>query len=60
MPQGGSKLQPKPATKRHNKANNPKKGQRTIAPKKQGLVRAAAQKKVFCSPHSENRAQQQR
>jgi hypothetical protein len=46
MAQGSSKLA-KSAPKRTTKqSSNPKKGQRTIPPKKLGLVKAAAKKKV--------------
>ncbi|PVG00233.1 hypothetical protein CPB86DRAFT_813282 [Serendipita vermifera] len=45
MPQGASKLA-KSGPKRQTKQSiNPKKGQRTIAPKRHSLVKAAAQKK---------------
>jgi len=46
MAQGSSKLA-KSAPKRTTKqSSNPEKGQRTIPPKKQALVKAAAKKKV--------------
>jgi hypothetical protein len=46
MAQGSSKVA-KSAPKRTKKqSSNPKKGQRTIPPKKQALVKAAAKKKV--------------
>ena len=46
MAQGSSKL-PKFAPKRTSKpSTNPKKGQRTIPPKKLSLIKAAAKKKV--------------
>lgn len=49
MAQGAQKLATKSKDpKRQSKhAANPKKGQRAIPPKKHGLVKAAAQKKVY-------------
>lgn len=53
MAQGSSKLA-KSAPKRTTKqSSNPKKGQRTIPPKKQALVKAAAKKKVGSYAQSE-------